>query len=85
MLKQDRGGSGPAGESESHPRVVKGPWDNLPKVKPAREPIIKRGLRGREAIVSNWRALAIFVILLIVAPPLVAWITRFVMGLLAQR
>ncbi|WP_158916072.1 hypothetical protein [Caulobacter sp. S45] len=58
-------------------RVVQGPWENTQKVRPAREPIFKRG--RREPIINSWRGLAICAFLLFVAPPLAGWAGRILM------
>ncbi len=55
--------------------MVKGPWDDLPAPKPPpRQPILKRRTSAREPWISNWRLLAILLLMIFVMPPLVSWL-----------
>jgi hypothetical protein len=80
MSREDRARI-PRDKGEDGSRVVVGPWENLPKTKPVRQPILKIGKGPREAIIGNWRALAICVVLLVVAPPLAGWLAHLIMTL----
>jgi len=57
-----------------------GPWDNLPDSPKTKEPLFKRGWRGREAMVSNWRGLVLIIFLILIAPPIATWIAGLIMG-----
>jgi hypothetical protein len=61
--------------------MVKGPWDDLPKAKPPREPILKRRARFREPIINNWKILAILLLMVFVMPTVVRWLFFTVVGL----
>ena len=61
----------------------RGPWSNL-AARPAKPPtpMFRTRQSSREPLVNNWRNLAIIAFLLLVAPVLVAWVSRFIIGLI---
>ena len=67
------------------PSDYSGPWSDLPPEATTRprEPLLKRPRTAREPWIRNWRALAIIAFLLFVAPPLAAWLSRYIMAMAA--
>ncbi len=62
-------------------RVVKGPWEQ-PAPKAVRIPVFKRRGSMRTPIINNWGGLVAVILLIFAAPPLIGWISRFIMGFL---
>jgi hypothetical protein len=73
--------SRPPEAEDRAPKVVPGPWE-IKTPKPPRQPIFKRSGRTGVPIINSWRGLLVLGLLLFVAPPVIGFVARLILGLM---